>query len=306
MTRRRPTWPDLPDAIRALIEDRLGATVVDWVSHDGGYSPGPALTLLLADGDRMFVKGADAAHPDAARFHRREAQVAAALPATLPSPRLRWVAEASGWVVLAFDAVAGRTPQVPWVAQEVDAVARLITQVAQTPAPAGLAALADHQRFDGWRNLAADGGSGLETYPEWVTSGLAALAEREAAWPDAVAGDRLVHHDLRGDNVLITPSGEAVVVDWPHAAAGAAFCDLVGWLPSLALEGGPAPSEMMAAHPVGRAADPRAVTTFLVALTGYFVHASLQPDPPGIPHVRAFQRAQADVCLPWLRERLGW
>lgn len=111
--------------------------------------------------------------------------------------------------------------------------------------------------------------------------------------------------DLRGDNLLITADGTAVVVDWPHAVRGAAFCDLVGWLPSLALEGGPAPAEMLAAHPVGRAADPEAVTTFLTAVTGYFVHASLQPPPPGIPHVRAFQRAQAEVCLPWLRERLG-
>jgi cysteine desulfurase/selenocysteine lyase len=48
-----------------------------------------------------------------------------------------------------------------------------------------------------------------------------------------------------------------------------------------------------------------AVTAYLAALTGYFVHESLQPPPPGIPHVRAFQRAQGEVCIAWLRERLG-
>lgn len=47
------------------------------------------------------------------------------------------------------------------------------------------------------------------------------------------------------------------------------------------------------------------MTTFLVALTGYFVRSSLQPPPPGIPHVRPFQRAQGEVCVAWLRTRLG-
>lgn len=84
MSRRRPTWPELPEHVRVLIEDRLGASVVDWTSHDSGYSPGPALTLVTAT-DRVFVKAADvAAHPVAATFHRREAEVASLLPAGIP------------------------------------------------------------------------------------------------------------------------------------------------------------------------------------------------------------------------------
>ncbi len=62
---------------------------------------------------------------------------------------------------------------------------------------------------------------------------------------------------------------------------------------------------MVAATRVGREADPEALTTFVVAIAGYFVSASLQPPPPGIPHVRAFQRAQGEVCLDWLTVRLG-
>lgn len=86
MSRRRPTWPELPEHVRVLIEDRLGASVVDWTSHDSGYSPGPALTLVTAT-DRVFVKAADvAAHPVTATFHRREAEVASLLPAGIPTP----------------------------------------------------------------------------------------------------------------------------------------------------------------------------------------------------------------------------
>ncbi|HCX85729.1 MAG TPA: aminoglycoside phosphotransferase [Micrococcales bacterium] len=317
MTRRRPTWPELPDGVRRLVEARLGRPVVAWASHDSGYSPGPALTLTAADGERLFVEAADGAvNPDALRFHRREAVIAGSLPAAVPTPRLRWVEEAVlpgedgqgdvPWVVLAFDVVDGRHPRVPWVRADVDAVARVFTRLAGVTAPAGLPALADRTGFDGWRELAGGtrDAAGLATYDPWVTANLERLAVLEAGWPAAVAGETLLHHDVRGDNVLLTRDGEAVLVDWPHAARGAAFCDLLGWLPALRLEGGPAPEDVLADHPLARAADPDAVTAFGVALAGYFVASSLEPPPPGIPHLRAFQRAQGQVCVAWLAGRL--
>jgi aminoglycoside phosphotransferase (APT) family kinase protein len=277
--------------------------VVDWASHDGGYSPGPALTLVTAH-DRLFVKAADvAAHPVAANLHRREAAVAGTLPAGVPTPALRWALDDDDWVVVAFDAVDGRPPQVPWVDEEVRAVARLVDVLAGVEAPQLLPLDADGT-FDGWENLAGGDGAGLDSYDPWVTRNLDRLAHLEQTVTVAAAGTTLMHGDLRGDNVLLK-GGEALAVDWPYAAKAAAFCDLVGWLPSLRMQGGPDPEEMLLSTRVGRAADRDAVTAYLVALAGYFVHGSLQPDPPGIPHVRAFQRGQGEVCIAWLRARLG-
>ena len=305
MTRPRPTWPELPADLRGLIEARVGE-VTEWTSHDGGYSPGPALTLTTATG-RVFVKAADAVeHPFSADLHRREARATALLPSNVPAPALRWFVDSdasSDWVVLAFDAVDGRSPRTPWSAGDVRAVAEVVGTIAEITAPAGLPAFSDSMTFDGWQGLAADA-TGLETYDPWALANLDRLAGIEPTWTEAVAGDRLVHQDLRGDNVLLTEKG-AVVVDWPYASRGAAFCDLVGWLPSLKLEGGPEPEVMVASTRVGREADPEALTTFVVAIAGYFVSASLQPPPPGIPHVRAFQRSQGVVCLDWLKLRLG-
>ena len=305
MSRQRPTWPELPDALRDLIQARVGQ-VTTWTSHDGGYSPGPALTLTTAT-DRMFVKAADATeHPVSADLHRREGRTAALLPSTVPAPALRWSAdsdEASPWVVLGFDAVDGRSPRDPWSSDDVRAVAEVVETIADIPAPAGLPEFSTSMTFDGWRTLAGSDAAGIETYDPWTLTNLERLAAIEPTWTEAVAGDVLVHQDLRGDNVLLTDRG-AVVVDWPYASRGAAFCDLVGWLPSLKLEGGPDPEEMVASTRVGREADPDALTTLVVALAGFFVSASLQPPPPGIPHVRAFQRAQGEVCLDWLKLRL--
>lgn len=51
MSRRRPTWPELPARMRRAIEERLGSGVVDWTSHDAGYS----LTSTCSLGLGVFV-----------------------------------------------------------------------------------------------------------------------------------------------------------------------------------------------------------------------------------------------------------
>lgn len=54
-----------------------------------------------------------------------------------------------------------------------------------------------------------------------------------------------------------------------------------------------------------RAADPDAVTALLTAVAGFFVRASTQPPPPKLERVRAFQRAQGEAGLAWLRRRIS-
>lgn len=41
-----------------------------------------------------------------------------------------------------------------------------------------------------------------------------------------LSGNEYVHTDLRADNILITPEGQAVLVDWPWANIGNADLDL--------------------------------------------------------------------------------
>ncbi|HEY5173065.1 MAG TPA: hypothetical protein VIK54_15180 [Acidimicrobiia bacterium] len=87
---RRMQWDEMPARVRAAIEDRLGSRVVSAHSHAGGFSPGVAARLQLADGARVFVKEVcGSSNPDSPAIHRREARVAAALPARVPAPVLR-------------------------------------------------------------------------------------------------------------------------------------------------------------------------------------------------------------------------
>ena len=58
------------------------------------------------------------------------------------------------------------------------------------------------------------------------------------------------------------------------------------------------------ADPLGRAADPAAVDSYVAALAGYFTRQALLPPPPGLPTLRAFQAAQGTIARTWAAERL--
>jgi hypothetical protein len=63
--------------------------------------------------------------------------------------------------------------------------------------------------------------------------------------------------------------------------------------------------EFFSMHPASRAAVPASVDAVLAAFAGFFTWNALQPPPPGLPTLRAFQAAQGEVARRWLAERAG-
>ena len=120
---RRLDWEQLPAAVRQGLQGRLGSPVVQAATQPGGFSPGLAARLRLADGRRVFVKAAGPdPNPQTPALHRAEAQITAALPPTTPSPRLLWSHELHGWVALAFADIEGKLPTLPWQPDELQRV----------------------------------------------------------------------------------------------------------------------------------------------------------------------------------------
>ena len=100
---------------------------------------------------------------------------------------------------------------------------------------------------DGWARVAEDPGPLLSTgivSSSWLDEALPTLLE--VAGPAVIAGDQLCHFDVRSDNMCFRADGSAVLVDWNLAEIGNARLDVAFWLPSLALEGGPAPESVLA------------------------------------------------------------
>jgi aminoglycoside phosphotransferase len=298
----------MPADVRSAVEDLLGDRVVQAVTQPGGFSPGVAARLRLAGGGRAFVKATGPhLNPESPGLHRAEARITGALPPSAPVPRLLGSLDQDGWVVLAFEDVAGAHPVQPWREDELRRVLAAATELAKalTPSPIEAPRLADalDETFHGWRRLAnayRNDEDTLSWLDPWARENVDRLAALEGAWGGAAAGDTLLHNDMRADNILLTPD-RVVFVDWPWAAIGAPWVDLVGMTPSVLMQGGPALVPVIDEHVAALGADPAAVTAVLAALTGYFVYQGHQPPPPGLPTVRAFQRAQGDAALAWLR-----
>jgi hypothetical protein len=56
----RPRWEELPPHVRGQISELAGGRVVAARNCEGGFSPGFASRLTLADGRRAFAKAMDA------------------------------------------------------------------------------------------------------------------------------------------------------------------------------------------------------------------------------------------------------
>jgi aminoglycoside phosphotransferase (APT) family kinase protein len=298
----RLAWEGLPDDVRGAIEERLGSTVVSAETQPGGFSPGVAARLRLRDGRTVFAKAVGPEpNPDSPDFHRREAPVAAALPPETPAPQFLFSLEEVGWVALVFEDVAGHEPELPWraddLARVLDAVATLAEALTPAPIAAPPVARTLDEIFHGWRTLA-------RPVDEWAATHLDELRELESRWAAAAEGETLLHCDVRADNILLTPE-RVVFVDWPHACVGAAWIDLLVFLPSVAMQGGPHPWSVFESHPVSRDVPPERLQPVLAALAGFFLHRATLPPPPGLSTVREFQRGQGIEALAWLRRSLG-
>jgi len=302
-TARRLQWPHLPPAVRALVEDHCGSPVVDASSRDGGFTPGFASVLTCADGSKHFVKAASVkAQKLFAHSYREEARKLAAIPEAAPAAPLRWVHDDDEWVVLGFDYVEGRTPHRPWVRPDLDAAMAALARAAEllTPPPDDLHLDTFAEEF---APLPGFWDQVRTTYPGLAHADeAAALAARFA---EVTGGDTVVHTDVRDDNILITPDGDAVLCDWNWPVVGAA------WLDTAVLMIGPRGDGMdvdavLAGAELTRDVPAEHIDIVIALVTAYFLKQAEEPVPPTSPHLRDAQRWQGEVCWQWLCERRGW
>lgn len=310
----RLPYDQLPAGLRAQIDDVLGSPVVDVSPRQGGFSPGPAAVVTCANGGRAFVKAVGTPlNPRTPDMLRTEATVAAQLPASLPVPSLRahveWAEGADEWVALVFAVVDGAPPPLPWTPASagralaaVDAFSRLATPCplpAVRPAAELLAG-----DLAGWRTVAASPPDDLHPWEAARLDWLAAVPDRLGE-RGGLAGDTLVHLDVRADNLLFTPNGGVVLLDWAWGCRGAAWIDAVLLALDVAVHGGQDPGALVADLPAVAAADPRDVTDLVAGLVGMWAVTMRRPAPPGLPTLRAFQRRFHDAALDWVVRRVA-
>jgi thiamine kinase-like enzyme len=278
------------------LEDRLarivGAQPVEWTPRAGGYSTAERYTVTLEDGRRVFVKSAEAQHM--AGWLRREHEVYASL-------RGSFIAELVGFdddgvrPLLVTEDLSHADWSRRWTAARVDAVRTALDELhASAPPPNTTLLRESHPQLLGrWRDVADDPAPFLSAgvrSREWLDAHLHTVID--AADSARVDGGDVMHLDVRSDN-LCTLDGRAVLVDWNWLCLGNGDLDLAAWLPSLFLEGGPAPWEVLPE------AGPLAAL-----ISGVWAAVVGLPPPETAPAVRAFQQQQLAVTLDWLERDL--
>ena len=285
----RPITPS--DDVRGRVEAQFGATR-SWQPVVGGYSGAGIWVVGSRAGSSFFVKAATT--EPTAGFLRDEHAVYSGIGAACIPEMLGWD-DAGEWPILILEDLSDAVWPPPWDRVQIEAVLDACAELASIEGPDWLPSWRDlRDDFMRWRIIAHDPHPFLSTGLAdrgWLDAALPHLLSAEAAAD--VVGSSVVHADVRSDNLCFEP--EAKFVDWNWTRRGNPEIDVVAWLPSLRVEGGPAPWDVRA----------DADANLVAMLAGYFAsYAALPPSPNVNPRVRTLQRDQAEVCLQWL-EHLG-
>ena len=271
-------------------------------SQDGGFSAGLASRLTFADGRRLFVKAVHESADGTYALYVREAEVLGAIPRSLPAAHLVDAFTADGWAVLLIEDVEGRHPERSAPSPDTAHVLDAIADLSRASTPNTLPRLSDELQNDSgsWRRLEEAGL--LQTTTPWCAQNVDLLRTAAERVGTAVAGDRLLHADLRADNILIEASGRARLLDWPWAARGAGWEDALLYLLDLRVEDAAADVGPLLDHPVFAGSDTADHIALLSAAGGAWFEKCRLPAPAGMTTLRDFQRREAIAATDWIAE----
>jgi hypothetical protein len=270
------------------IERAVGAPPVRYEARPGGYSTADRFRVTLDDGRRIFVKSSDA--PNLAGWLRREHEVYAALSGSFIPALVGWDDDGER-PLLAIDDLSDADWAARWDSRRVAAVLAALEELGDSDPPPNTQAVRQTfpELFGRWRIVEAD--------PEPFLS----LGLRDAAWLERalpvilaaaeaapVEGDSVCHLDVRSDNICFR-GDRAILVDWNWASFASPALDVAAWLPSVRIEGGPAPWDVLP--------DAGPVIAFVA---GVWAAVAGLPPPETAPTVRAVQRRQLAVALDWI------
>ncbi|MBE1606516.1 hypothetical protein HEB94_003364 [Actinopolymorpha pittospori] len=242
-----------PAALGERLERALGQPVREWVEPDTGLSAAARYSVTLGDRSRVFVKAATDEQTE--RWLRTEYLALQHVPERFVPGVLAWLDEPGCFPVLVVeDLRRAHWPAshqgVDWRAGDIDRVLTTVSDLSRVQAPPGF--VPSRQGPAHWPAFVREGPDrdafldlGLCS-AAWLTDAAHLLVKAEASLDDS--GDRLVHGDLRSDNICIDAE-RVVFVDWSTASRGHAEHDLAHLLPTLHLEGGPVPFDVL---PAGR------------------------------------------------------
>jgi hypothetical protein len=236
-----------PPFLKNLIEDAFEKKTTKWLVPDCGLSAALRFSVKFEDDSRVFVKAAT--DDDTEQWLRREHLVLSSIKQKFAPAVIDWLEGPEGWhVLLTQDLSNAHWPAshqgVNWRNGDIDMVVKALTDVSSVKTPVELPLL-ENDEISVWAEIAIHPEPFLNLKlcsKEWFSQAIDNLIGAKKSLD--VTGNALVHGDVRSDNICIL-DGQVIFVDWSHAAKGNPDNDLAYLLPTLYLEGGPAPYQVM-------------------------------------------------------------
>jgi hypothetical protein len=237
--------------IRERLERGLDQPAREWTIPDTGLSAAVRYSVRLDDGNGVFIKAATDEQTE--RWLRTEYLALQHVPERFVPRVVAWLDEPGCHPILVVEDLRRAhwpaTHQgVNWREGDIDQVLAAVGDLSRVQAPPVFdpstrrpALWPALMRTGPDRDAFLDRGRCSAT---WLSRAAHSLAEAEACLDDS--GDWVVHGDLRSDNICIAAE-RVVFVDWSDACRGNAEHDLALLLPTLHLEGGPLPYDVLPA-----------------------------------------------------------
>jgi hypothetical protein len=236
-----------PQYLQSLVEDAIGKKSTRWNIPDCGLSPALRFSVTLEDHTRVFVKASIDEQTE--QWLRTEHFVLSSVSENFMPCVIDWLDKPGiRPVLISQDLSDAYWPAshagVAWRDGDFDLLFEAIKKLSSFEAPLGLSSL-QNRKTSLWSEIAndAEGFLNLKLCSErWLRKSVDTLIDAEKRADKT--GTRLVHGDVRSDNICFVDS-QVIFVDWSQAARGNGFYDLASLLPTLHLEGGPAPYEVV-------------------------------------------------------------
>ena len=287
-------------ALRRRLQALKRSAPVSWQRVDRGYTAAERWLVRFSDGSSAFAKVG--ASPLTSDFLRVEQHRYQQLCEDFMPQLLGFDADLERPILLLEDLSYADWPP-PWRPGDVQRVVETLRQVAATrPLPEDLQSLteefgasgSDQRAGSGWGAVIRDPGAFLGLglcSTEWL--GRAQQRLLDAQQEAVLHGDDLLHNDVRSDNLCLLPD-RVLLVDWNLAGRGNGAFDLAFAAPSLHLEGGPPPEEVVGDD-----------GTLAAVVSGFFAARAGLPLIADAPRVRWIQLQQLRIALPWAARALG-
>lgn len=321
----KPTWREVPPAVRAQTERLLGTSVRRAERAFGGYGPSATFRLLLADGRRAFFKGVYPL-PETSPVKwvlDKEERVFKQLSSRISpwAPTYFGSVRDGGWHALLLEDVGPSTVP-PWSTAKARvamlAFAEFHAHSLGTTLPRWLARTdssltrgRDWQRLQempsGVPNLARLAGSRAEQAHRWLARHLPALDAAAQAITRTSGPHALLHLDTRSDNIRVNPNRTVPlrIFDWPFAQVGPPELDIMAFAQTITAEGGPEPEILTNWYGEKLPLRPKILSRAAAVFAGFFAERAWQADPEGLPRLRSWQRQQLKVSLAWAARLLN-